>query len=182
MDNPDAAIPYLAKFQTRAAKTSFVGPGRGISGLNQDEVLKMAKEKGLKGADKATSGYGFSGKLGLDYRPTENQLLKDLVNVILPNAQGQSKEEVQRLNQLRKLVKPYEKDPSKMPGGIKAALQDMFAIHDNMRISNPYDERINIPGDPKHYWRYRMHIPIEELIKNDNFNNDLQYCIISNGR
>jgi 4-alpha-glucanotransferase len=61
-------------------------------------------------------------------------------------------------------------------------LQDMFAIHDNMRISNPYDERINIPGDPKHYWRYRMHLPIEELIKNDNFNKDLQYCIISSGR
>ena len=37
-------------------------------------------------------------------------------------------------------------------------------------------------ANPKHYWRYRMHIPIEELIKNDNFNKDLQYCIISNGR
>ena len=61
-------------------------------------------------------------------------------------------------------------------------LQDMFAIHDNMRISNPYDERINIPGDPKHYWRYRMHLTIEELIKNDNFNKDLQYCITSSGR
>jgi 4-alpha-glucanotransferase len=61
-------------------------------------------------------------------------------------------------------------------------LQDMFAIHDNMRISNPYDERINIPGDPKHYWRYRMHMTIEELIKNDNFNKDLQYCITSSGR
>jgi len=129
MDNPEAAMPYLAKFTTRAAKPSFVGPGRGISKINQDEVLKIAREKGLKGADKATTGYGFSGKLGLDYRPTEDQLLKDLVNVILPNAQGQSKLEIQRLNQLRKLVKPYEKDPSKMPGGIKAALQDMFAIH-----------------------------------------------------
>jgi len=61
-------------------------------------------------------------------------------------------------------------------------LQDLFAIHDNMRIQNPYEERINIPGDSKHYWRFRMHLPIEELIKNDNFNKDLQYCITSSGR
>ena len=61
-------------------------------------------------------------------------------------------------------------------------LQDFLAMNDCLRLEDPYAERINIPGDPHHYWRFRMHLPIEELIKNDTFNQDLNYLISANNR
>lgn len=61
-------------------------------------------------------------------------------------------------------------------------LQDFLAMNDSLRLVDPYAERINIPGDPNHYWRFRMHLPIEELIKNDTFNQDLKYLISANNR
>ncbi|NDB84672.1 MAG: hypothetical protein EB127_18505, partial [Alphaproteobacteria bacterium] len=140
MDNPENADIYLSKFLTRSAIPIAAGPGRGIGKINYDVVKEMAKEKGVK-FDPKNIGQTMSlpEKIGVRYRPSDKQLLKDLVNVLLPNAQGQSEQEIQRLNQLRKLVKPYEKDPSKMPGGIRAALEDMFAIH---RSSNPNQKAV----------------------------------------
>lgn len=61
-------------------------------------------------------------------------------------------------------------------------LQDFLAMSDSLRLEDPYAERINIPGDPNHYWRFRMHLPIEELIKNDTFSQDLKYLISANNR
>ena len=45
-------------------------------------------------------------------------------------------------------------------------LQDWLSIDGNVRAGNPADERINIPSNPRHYWRYRMHLTLEELIRN----------------
>jgi 4-alpha-glucanotransferase len=28
----------------------------------------------------------------------------------------------------------------------------------------PADERINIPANPRHYWRWRMHKTVEQLV------------------
>jgi 4-alpha-glucanotransferase len=61
-------------------------------------------------------------------------------------------------------------------------LQDLLAMNDSLRLADPHAERINIPGDPNHYWRFRMHLPIEELIKNDTFNQELNYFISANKR
>jgi len=61
-------------------------------------------------------------------------------------------------------------------------LQDLLAMNDGLRLDNPFQERINIPGDPNHYWRFRMHMPIEGLIKNDTFNQELKYLISVNNR
>jgi 4-alpha-glucanotransferase len=61
-------------------------------------------------------------------------------------------------------------------------LQDMLGMSNTMRRENPDDERINIPADPKHYWRYRMHITLEELIKAKEFNTELKTYIQSSGR
>ncbi len=48
-------------------------------------------------------------------------------------------------------------------------LQDWMAIDD--RIKNPHieNERINVPSNPHHYWRYRMHITLEQLLQADEF-------------
>ena len=43
-------------------------------------------------------------------------------------------------------------------------------------------ERINIPANPKHYWRYRMHLSVESLLKADNFNQHLHDLIGQHGR
>lgn len=49
-------------------------------------------------------------------------------------------------------------------------LQDWLAIDENLRGADPEAERINVPADPDHYWRYRMHISLEELLAADGFN------------
>lgn len=61
-------------------------------------------------------------------------------------------------------------------------LQDLLAMNDCLRLEDPYAERINVPGDPNHYWRFRMHMTLEEMIKNDTFNQDLNYLISANHR
>ena len=62
------------------------------------------------------------------------------------------------------------------------SLQDWLAIDEDTRLADADAERINVPANPRHYWRYRMHMTIEQLIKNDNFNNKLQVLITQSGR
>ncbi len=61
-------------------------------------------------------------------------------------------------------------------------LQDLLGASDTLRRANPADERINIPADPKHYWKYRMHITLEQLIKEKEFNHDLKQAVHDSGR
>lgn len=61
-------------------------------------------------------------------------------------------------------------------------LQDIFGMDEHLRRSSPNDERINIPANPKHYWKYRMHIDLEYLLKNETFNLPLQEMIKASGR
>ena len=49
-------------------------------------------------------------------------------------------------------------------------LQDYLAIDGDVRYpGNPADERINVPAIARHYWRYRMHKSLEELIADKEF-------------
>lgn len=61
-------------------------------------------------------------------------------------------------------------------------LQDLFAMEEQLRLEQPADERINIPGDPKHYWRFRMHVDIEKLCDLESFNELLSGLIKKSGR
>lgn len=61
-------------------------------------------------------------------------------------------------------------------------LQDLLGMDGTLRRSHPAEERINIPADPKHYWRYRMHIPLEQLLKEKAFNQELSGYIDDSGR
>ena len=58
-------------------------------------------------------------------------------------------------------------------------LQDWLSMDGALRRENPHDERINIPANPRHYWRYRMHISLEELASAQEFNNALSRLIAS---
>ncbi len=61
-------------------------------------------------------------------------------------------------------------------------LQDILSINGNIRRENPLEEQINVPANPRHYWRYRMHLTMEELIANDEFNSYLREKIKNSGR
>ncbi|HYF30503.1 MAG TPA: 4-alpha-glucanotransferase [Chitinophagaceae bacterium] len=59
-------------------------------------------------------------------------------------------------------------------------LQDLLGMNESLRRDNPQEERINIPANSKHYWRYRMHIYLEDLLKAKAFNEELkEYAGIS---
>ncbi len=61
-------------------------------------------------------------------------------------------------------------------------MQDILGMSENLRRENPNEERINIPANPNHYWNYRMHIGLEQLLKEKDFNNELKDYIINSGR
>lgn len=62
------------------------------------------------------------------------------------------------------------------------ALQDWLSIDGKLRNPNVNDERINVPANPRHYWRYRMHLTIEELMQADELNNKIKSLITNTGR
>ena len=62
------------------------------------------------------------------------------------------------------------------------SIQDWLAIDENLRLADANAERINIPANPKHYWRYRMHLNIEDLAKDASFMNKVTEMISQAGR
>ena len=56
-------------------------------------------------------------------------------------------------------------------------LQDWFAIDDTVKRKDIESERINVPANSNHYWRYRIHIPLEKLIEADSLNNKIAELI-----
>lgn len=49
-------------------------------------------------------------------------------------------------------------------------LQDWLAIDGNLRLADAHGERINLPSNPRHFWCYRMHLSLEDLLAQDAFN------------
>ncbi len=62
------------------------------------------------------------------------------------------------------------------------SFQDWMSIDEKLRLPDENAERINIPANPRHYWRYRMHLTIEQLMKADELNNEISTLIIQSGR
>ena len=61
-------------------------------------------------------------------------------------------------------------------------LQDWMSIDGSIRRENPQEEQINVPAIAKHYWRYRMHIKVEDLLKATVFNENIKNKISRTGR
>lgn len=61
-------------------------------------------------------------------------------------------------------------------------LQDWLSIDGKLRRENPEDERINVPANSRHYWRYRMHLTLEELAQAADFNARIKKLIADSGR
>ena len=62
------------------------------------------------------------------------------------------------------------------------SLQDWLSTSEKYRLPDADAERINIPANPRHYWRYRMHLTIEQLLAADDLNADLQEMITNSSR
>lgn len=61
-------------------------------------------------------------------------------------------------------------------------LQDLFGMNADIRRENPTEERINNPAEAEHYWNYRMHINLEDLLNENDFTEDLRNNIERSGR
>ena len=61
-------------------------------------------------------------------------------------------------------------------------IQDWLSIDERLRLPDENAERINIPANPRHYWRYRMHLNIEDLIDNNDYVANVSELITQSGR
>lgn len=61
-------------------------------------------------------------------------------------------------------------------------LADWLSMDGQLRRANPADEVINVPANPRHYWRYRMHLTLDALRSADEFNSRLRGMIAAGGR
>ncbi len=61
-------------------------------------------------------------------------------------------------------------------------LQDWLSIDGTLRAEDPHSERINVPASSRHYWRYRMHISLDSLLREDEFNQQVRSAIVESGR
>jgi 4-alpha-glucanotransferase len=61
-------------------------------------------------------------------------------------------------------------------------LQDLLAIDENLRHPDPDAERINVPAIMPYYWRYRMHLGLDELAAADAFNARIRRLLEVSGR
>jgi 4-alpha-glucanotransferase len=61
-------------------------------------------------------------------------------------------------------------------------IQDLLAIDALLRRENPQDEQINVPSNPQHFWKYRLHLNLEDLSTETNFRQEVQSLVEGSGR
>jgi 4-alpha-glucanotransferase len=61
-------------------------------------------------------------------------------------------------------------------------LQDLVGMDGELRHPDAFAEQINEPSNPKHYWKFRFHIAIEDLITADHLNSKIRNLIQASGR
>ena len=79
----------------------------------------------------------------------------------------------------RKIVQMHLDSPSMLA---ILPLQDWLSTDGVVRRNDPREELINIPANPRHYWRYRMHLTLEQLQQEHELNNSLREMIRLSGR
>lgn len=61
-------------------------------------------------------------------------------------------------------------------------LQDILGCDTKLRRPNPHEERINVPANSRHYWKYRIHLNLEDLINAEVFNEKFANNVRMSGR
>ncbi len=62
------------------------------------------------------------------------------------------------------------------------SFQDWLSVDGKWRNPSAQEERINVPANPRHYWRYRMHLSLEQLMKAEALNEKIRNLITQAGR
>ena len=62
------------------------------------------------------------------------------------------------------------------------SIQDWLAMDEKLRLADADKERINVPAIVPYYWRYRMHLNIEDLMADAKFTDELSTLIRQSGR
>ena len=62
------------------------------------------------------------------------------------------------------------------------SIQDWLAMDERLRLDDANAERVNIPANPKHYWRYRMHLNIEDMLTDNSLVSNLCELNSQSGR
>ena len=76
------------------------------------------------------------------------------------------------------IIRSHLKSPAML---VILPLQDWLATDGKVRYQgDPADERINIPANPRHYWRWRMHKTVEQLIADKNLCERIRTMILDN--
>jgi len=61
-------------------------------------------------------------------------------------------------------------------------IQDLVGMDSELRRQDVNAEKINVPANPRHYWKYRFHINLEDLIEKEDFNTMLLNMVTESGR
>ncbi len=61
-------------------------------------------------------------------------------------------------------------------------LQDLLGMDGSLRRADADAERINKPATSNYYWRYRMHLPLEALVRSESFNRQVESLVRQSGR
>jgi 4-alpha-glucanotransferase len=61
-------------------------------------------------------------------------------------------------------------------------IQDLIGLDGSLRRADFSAERINVPAIPNFYWRYRLHLTLEELQQAAEFNSQLRGLLVENHR
>jgi len=61
-------------------------------------------------------------------------------------------------------------------------LQDLLGISEKLRRPNANEERVNVPAIVNYYWKYRMHLSLEDLLREKEFNEQLKELVENSGR
>ncbi|MDR2816118.1 MAG: 4-alpha-glucanotransferase, partial [Proteiniphilum sp.] len=71
----------------------------------------------------------------------------------------------------RQIIENHLKSPAMW---VILPLQDWLSIDEKLRNPDIANERINVPANPEHYWRYRMHLSLDDLLKETAFNENVE--------
>ena len=109
-----------------------------------------------------------------------------------------SEDEDRRQHFFNEVLQKDGKAPSTMPGWLceeviarhlfspsmlcLISLQDWLSMDEQLRSDDIENERINIPSNPDHYWRYRMHLTIEQLMQSHEYNERVKLLINRSSR
>ncbi len=101
---------------------------------------------------------------------TENrELTQRYYNEVL-HREGQAPEECSA-DICRQIIEEHLQSPAMW---VILPWQDWLSIDEKLRDPDFRSERINVPANPEHYWRYRIHVSLDGLLKESELNEKIR--------